>query len=181
MTVESYQQLSGALPRTSGVPARVQEQRAPVRAGAAERGGEHRGTNAALLALGRAIFGGYFVYNGVNHFANAEMMSGYAGSKGVPMPGAAVALTGAMLLAGGLSLLAGTRPKIGSALIGAFLLGVSPAMHRFWDIEDPQQRMQELVNFTKNMGLLGGALIAAAAPEPWPVSIDRALGAGSRG
>ena len=73
-----------------------------------------------------------------------------------------------MILAGGLSLLAGTRPKIGAGLIATFLLGVSPQMHAFWKEQDPETRMQEMVNFTKNMALVGASLLAFAHPEPWP-------------
>jgi uncharacterized membrane protein YphA (DoxX/SURF4 family) len=122
---------------------------------------------AALLA-GRVIFGGYFLYNGINHFLNRQMMADYARSKGVPAPETAVAASGLLILAGGLSILAGTQPKVGAALITTFLLGVSPQMHAFWKEQDPQQRMQEMVNFTKNMALVGASLLAAAHPEPWP-------------
>jgi hypothetical protein len=31
--------------------------------------------------------------------------------------------------------------------------------------------MGEQINFTKNLAMLGGALIAAAMPEPWPASV----------
>jgi hypothetical protein len=41
-------------------------------------------------------------------------------------------------------------------------------MHAFWKEQEPQQRMQEMVNFTKNMALVGACLLAAARPEPWP-------------
>ena len=44
----------------------------------------------SLFVLGRAIFGGYFLYNGINHFINESMMSQYAASKGVAAPDAAV-------------------------------------------------------------------------------------------
>lgn len=124
----------------------------------------------ALLA-GRAIFGGYFLYNALNHFTNHQMMTEYARSKGVPAPGAAVAGSGLLILTGGLSILTGAWPKIGAGLISTFLLGVSPMMHAFWKEEDAQQQMQEMVNFTKNMALVGASLLAAAHPEPWPVSV----------
>ena len=125
----------------------------------------------AALVLGRALFGGYFLYNSINHFRNRAMLSGYSGSKGVPYPDAAVVGSGTMLLLGGLSMLSGVRPKLGASLIGAFLLGVTPKMHDFWNVDDGQQRMGEQVNFLKNLGLLGGTLIAASMPEPWPASI----------
>jgi putative oxidoreductase len=122
---------------------------------------------AALIA-GRIIFGGYFLYNGVNHLLNRKMLADYARSKGTPAPDVAVLASGALILAGGLSILTGARPKIGSALISTFLMGVSPQMHAFWKEQNPQQRMHEMVNFTKNMALVGASLLAAAHPEPWP-------------
>jgi uncharacterized membrane protein YphA (DoxX/SURF4 family) len=125
---------------------------------------------AAHLA-GRAIFGGYFLYNGINHFKSRGMLAGYARSKNVPAADAAVIGSGLMLVAGGISLLAGMRPKLGSASVAGFLLGVSPMMHAYWNETDPQQRMNEMINFTKNMALVGGALLAAGHPEPWPASV----------
>ena len=130
------------------------------------------------LALGRLLFGGYFVYNGINHFQNAETMAGYAGSKGVPAAGLAVQASGAMILLGGLSLITGYRPKLGAGLITAFLAGVTPVMHAFWKSQDDQERMSEMVNFTKNVALIGGAALAAAIPEPWPAT---PAGASARG
>jgi len=99
------------------------------------------------------------------------MLEGYSTMKGVPYPEVAVPASGAMLVLGGLSVLAGMRPKLGASLIGAFLVGVTPKMHDFWNVADAQQRSGEQINFTKNLGLLGAALIAAAVPEPWPASV----------
>ena len=62
------------------------------------------------LLFGRAIFGGFFLYNGINHFLNREMMTGYSASKGVPYPEAAVAASGAMLVLGG-ALIAAAVPE----------------------------------------------------------------------
>jgi len=123
--------------------------------------------------LGRAVFGGYFLYNGINHFVQRRNLAGYAEMKGVPKPDLAVELSGAMMIAGGLSLLTGYRPKIGSALITAFLAGVSPQMHAFWKESDPQQRQGEMVNFMKNVALVGAALLAAGSRQPWPAAVGQ--------
>lgn len=125
-----------------------------------------------LFLLGRAIFGGYFLYNGINHFVNEEMMSQYAASKGTAAPDAAVTASGAMLVAGGLSVLAGLKPRQGLAAIVGFLIPVSLQMHRFWDEHDPQKRMGEMINFTKNMALVGAALMLMQLDHPWPASVD---------
>ena len=132
-----------------------------------------------FFLLGRAILGGFFAYNGINHFQNKEMMARYAGSKGIPAPAAeaAVQATGAMLLAGGLSILSGAKPKQGLATVIGFLIPVTLQMHRFWEAEDPQTRMNEMVHFSKNLALVGAALMLLQIPEPWPISIDEATAA----
>jgi putative oxidoreductase len=124
----------------------------------------------AALVAGRLIFGGYFLYSGIRHFTDREMMTGYAQSKGVTWPEVAVLGSGAMLMLGGVSLLTGVKPKVGAGLVAAFLAGVTPKMHDYWNVDDPNQRMNQMVNFTKNLGLLGGAAFAAAAREKWPHS-----------
>jgi uncharacterized membrane protein YphA (DoxX/SURF4 family) len=126
----------------------------------------------ALFLLGRAMFGGYFAWNGLNHFLNRGMMSQYAAAKGVTAPEKAVPASGAMILAGGVSVLVGVKPRQGLALIVGFLIPVSLQMHRFWEVDDPSQRMSEMVNFTKNMALVGAALALMQIDEPWPLSVD---------
>jgi putative oxidoreductase len=121
--------------------------------------------------IGRIIAGGYFIMGAFNHFKNLGMMKGYAQSKGTPAPAVAVAGTGVLLLLGGFSLLLGYQPIVGIVLLIVFLLGVSFNMHNFWSIEDPQMKMAEMVNFLKNMGLLGLLLMLAAIPRPWPLSL----------
>jgi putative oxidoreductase len=126
----------------------------------------------AIFLIGRAIFGGFFLYNGLNHLKNSQQMASYAGSKGVPAPEAAIHGTGGMLLAGGLSVIAGVKPREGLATLVAFLVPTTLQMHQFWKEQDPQQRMNELVNFSKNLALVGAALALMQIDEPWPASVD---------
>ena len=128
----------------------------------------------ALHVLGRAIFGGFFVYNGINHLTNSAGMGQYAAAKGVPAAEQAVQATGLMMLAGGFSIMAGLKPKQGLATIIAFLIPVSLQMHRFWDEQDPQARQAEMINFGKNIALIGAALTMMGIDEPWPASVDAA-------
>jgi putative oxidoreductase len=108
--------------------------------------------------LGRMVFGGFFIYNGINHFQNRASMTQYAQAKNIPQADTAVVGSGALLVFGGTSLALGLKPQWGAAAIVCFLAGVSPTMHDYWRIEDPGQRMNEQVNFSKNMALLGAAL-----------------------
>jgi len=125
-----------------------------------------------LFMLGRALFGGFFTYYGVNHFLNLGMMAQYAASKGVPSPELAVLVSGALLVVGGLSVLFGLWPQVGAACLGLFLVGVTPVMHNFWDMADPTLRMNEMAHFMKNVALLGGVLVTVGVLRPWPYSLE---------
>ena len=120
--------------------------------------------------IGRAIFGGYFIMSGINHFKQTKQMAQYAAAKKVPKPDLAVKATGAMMIVGGTSILLGIKPKLGTLAVLGFLAGVSPVMHDFWN-EQAEQRMNDMINFTKNMALAGGAMALMAVEEPWPASV----------
>ena len=61
-------------------------------------------------------------------------------------------------------------PKMGYFTDYDISAGRHTANARVLGIEHEEQRTQELVNFTKNIALIGGAAFAAAIPEPWPGS-----------
>jgi putative oxidoreductase len=126
--------------------------------------------NIAFI-IGRLIVGCFFLMNGFNHFAQLNMMTGYAKGKGVPAPALAVGGSGVLLFLGGLSVLLGYHPTIGAALLVIFLLGVSFGIHNFWTVQDQQARMGEMINFLKNMAILGLLLMTLAIPRPWAMSL----------
>ena len=131
----------------------------------------------ALFVVGRAIFGGFFAYSGINHLQHSARMTPYAAAKGVPAPEQAIQASGALLLAGGLSVMAGIKPRQGLLAIIAFLIPTSLQMHRFWEETDPQKHQAETINFMKNMALVGAALTMMQIKEPWPASVDAARAA----
>jgi putative oxidoreductase len=128
----------------------------------------------ASYLLGRMIFGGYFLYAGIHHIQESEAMAQYTASKGIPAPELAVKATGIALIAGGTSVLLGLKKEWGAAAIAGFLVGVSPLMHDFWKQEDPQRRQNEMINFGKNMALLGASLALMGMEKPRErLAVDR--------
>ncbi len=123
-----------------------------------------------LLLIGRIVFGGFFVFGGINHFMNLGMMSGYAGSKGTPAPTVAVVGSGAMVFVGGLSVVLGVLPVIGLILIILFLLPVSFIMHDFWAVPE-EQKMDQQIHFMKNMAMAGAALALMHGASSWPLAL----------
>jgi uncharacterized membrane protein YphA (DoxX/SURF4 family) len=124
----------------------------------------------SVFLLGRVIFGGFFLYNGINHFRQRQGMAQYTESKGVPNPDLAVTGSGVGMALGGASIILGVYPKLGTAAIAAFLATASPMMHDFWNA-DEASKQGEVINFSKNMALLGAALILMSVEEPWPASL----------
>lgn len=114
-----------------------------------------------LFLIGRILLGGYFVYNAIMHFKNLEGMTAYAKMKGVPFARLAVIVTGIMLLLGGLSIISGMFTIIGIGALILFLIPTTFMMHAFWKENDSQARMNEQINFTKNLALLGALMVIA--------------------
>jgi uncharacterized membrane protein YphA (DoxX/SURF4 family) len=127
-----------------------------------------------VYLLGRIILGGFFIMSGISHFQRAEMMAGYAASKGVPAAKLAVLATGVQLLAGGLLLLLGWQVWLGALILVLFLVPTALIMHNFWTAQEPQARMTETVQFMKNLAIAGALLMIMA--YSWGGSSALALG-----
>jgi uncharacterized membrane protein YphA (DoxX/SURF4 family) len=125
-----------------------------------------------LAFIGRVLFGLYWLYNALNHLVIApKALSQYAASKKVPAPTAMVYLSGLLLLVGAVTILLGIYIPLGVAALVLFLVPVTFWMHDFWNVQDPMQRMVEMVQFTKNLALIGATLLLLAIPEPWRWSL----------
>lgn len=133
------------------------------------------GNTVALYAflIGRVLYGGILAFMSKSHFTDLGSMAAYARSKGVPMPKASILISGLLLLFGGLSILTGAYTFIGCLGLLLFFIVVTPTMHDFWHMEDPQQYKAQQVNFLKNLALTGGILVfMAISNEVWPVAFN---------
>jgi uncharacterized membrane protein YphA (DoxX/SURF4 family) len=68
-------------------------------------------------------------------------------------------------------MLLGVYAPIGIVLLIVFLLGVSVQMHSFWKEDDAQMKQIDMINFTKNMALIGALLMFLLLPRPWPMTL----------
>ena len=126
---------------------------------------------AVAFLLGRIILGVFYLMNAMNHFTKTEMMTGYAAYKGVPSPKLGVLASGVMMALGGLSFITGILPTLGVAIVVIFLLPASFMVHNFWAVEDETAKMGDMINFMKNMALIGSSLMFLAIDQPWPLSL----------
>lgn len=128
-------------------------------------------TGAARYAVpvGRTLFGLLFVLAAPGHFSSDTIAM--AAAQGVPLASLAVPLSGVIAALGGLGVALGYRTRISAALLVAFLVPVTLAMHPFWAVTDPTMAMIHRVMFLKNVALVGGALLIAYFGAG-PLSLD---------
>jgi putative oxidoreductase len=139
--------------------------------GPMEIAGENMLTGLIAVA-GRALFAFIFISASPRLFQSGAINA--AAQHGVPLAQILVPVAGVMAGLGGLSILLGYRAKIGAWLIAIFLLVVTPIMHNFWAIADPALAQAQMVNFVKNVAMLGGALlITQFGAGPWSLDARR--------
>jgi putative oxidoreductase len=125
--------------------------------------------------VGRIIVGIFYLYNGINHFIRFGALTEYAKFKGVPLPEVGVAVSGLLLLVAAVTIILGIFPEVGVVSLILFFLPVTFMMHNFWAVPQEQQ-MAQIVNFSKNMALLGSALMFLGIKKPWAFSLGKKKG-----
>lgn len=135
-----------------------------------------------VRSAARALLSGIFVMSGARAVANPEPFVTRAKTvtdRVGPLaerinprlpsdPEALVRLNGAVQVAAGLMLATGRFPRPAAAALAGTLVPTTLAGHPFWSEHDPALRAQHQNQFLKNLGLLGGLLLAAADTQGRP-------------
>ena len=112
-------------------------------------------------------------------FAAAGRVLDFAGtardmaSRGLPFPQVLLAAAIAMEIGGALLVLAGFHARLGALLLILFLVPTTFVFHNFWASQGPQ-RIADLLQFLKNLAILGGLLLVGAyGGGPWSLDVMR--------
>jgi putative oxidoreductase len=128
--------------------------------------------------LARPLLASIFVVGGWDAFWNpagkakkaeavTEPLAEKAGVNGLDTE-TFVRVNGAVQICAGILLAAGKFRRLAAlALIGS-IVPTTYAGHRFWEESDPTTRNQQKIHFLKNVGLLGGLILAAFDTEGEP-------------
>ncbi len=133
-----------------------------------------------IRRLARPLLATIFIYGGTQALRYAEahakaaepvlrkvvgekdQSTGEGGPETLPTdPVTLVRIDAGIKIGAGLALAAGRFPRLAATLLAGSLIPTTLAGHRFWEIEDPQQRADQQIQFLKNTSLLGGLAIAA--------------------
>jgi putative oxidoreductase len=107
--------------------------------------------------------------SGPNHFSQQTIA--FAGAAHVPLASLAVPLSGIIALLGGFSIALGYKAKWGAWLLVLFLVPVTLMLHNFWAVPDKMMAQMQMIMFTKNVALLGTALMISYFGSG-PLSLD---------
>ncbi len=89
----------------------------------------------------------------------------------LPLPDEAhqlVKINAVVHIVAGVLLAVGRLPRLASAALAASLVPTTLAGHRFWEEGDAVQRAQQQIHFLKNLGLLGGLILAMVDTQGAP-------------
>ena len=111
-----------------------------------------------LFRLGRALFGGILAFMALDNLRNLDERIGYAEANGAPAPDLSVPGVSLALLLGSVGVALWRLPSLAASAVAGFFVSITPVMHDFWTLEDPEQKQQQLIHFMKNTALLGAAL-----------------------
>ncbi|HEU5152135.1 MAG TPA: DoxX family membrane protein [Iamia sp.] len=87
-------------------------------------------------------------------------------------------VNGGVMVGAGLLFAIGKLPRLSAAALAATLVPTTLAGHRFWEIDDEEERAAQQIHFMKNVALLGGLALAAIDTEGRPGVAWRARHAG---
>lgn len=114
-----------------------------------------------IILIGRILFVIFPAYvSGYSfHIKASKMAEGYAQSVGFPIPGLAGWPSGVWLVLGSASIALGIWPDVGALMIAAFVIPAAWYFHRFWEVEDPNQKQFQTMFFYRNVMIFAACLI----------------------
>lgn len=121
--------------------------------------------------VGRALLAFLFLQSGWLKMFEFGKTAATMAAKGVPMAEAALVVTIAILLGGGLMLLLGWHARWAALVLFVWMAPITLIYHAFWAVE-PAQFSNQANHFLKNLALTG-ALLMIVGMGSGPLSLDR--------
>lgn len=128
--------------------------------------------------VGRIILGLYFLAAGAGKvFAPSLPVDQIAHmtASGVPAAELMFVLAGACETTAGICMVFGLHTRLVAALLAAFCVVASMALHAFWSMPEGHEKLVQMLMFMKNMSTMAG-LLAFTGFGSGPLSMDRYFG-----
>lgn len=107
-----------------------------------------------LIVVFPAYISGYLF-----HLRNPKAAEGYATAFGFPIVALSGIPAGVWLVAASASIALGIWPDVGALMLAVFVVPAAFYFHRFWALQDPDQRQAQTQLFFRNVILFAACLI----------------------
>ncbi len=114
-----------------------------------------------LMMAGRVLLSLIFILSGVSKIMDWSGTAQLLAAQGLPLVPLLLGAATVIEIAGGLALLLGWNARWGAWLLFLYLIPTTLIFHNFWALTGADQQTQ-LVNFLKNLSIMGGLLLVAA-------------------
>lgn len=111
-----------------------------------------------IKTLSHGLLSSMFIVGGFGTFANPDYRAQKAERAGVPAARQAAILNGATMVVAGTALALDFAPKLAAVILVASLIPTTYVGHSFWEEDNPGNRTNQRIHFTKNLAMLGGLL-----------------------
>jgi putative oxidoreductase len=123
--------------------------------------------------VGRFFLAAIFLVSGFAKLTDSTGTVAHMTAAGVPAASTLVWIAGVAEVLGGLSLATGLLARVGALGLIAFTALATWYFHAFWNLEGAE-RLPQMVNFMKNLAIVGGLLLLVAH-GPGRYSLDYRL------
>ena len=134
---------------------------------------ERRTADSLLLLLSRILLAVVFLPSGFSKLAGFTGFASTLASHGLPFPAAWAAAAVAAEAGGSLLVLVGLGTRYAALVLALFAVAAAVIGHPFW-AATAAEHQQQLINFMKNVAIVGGFLALAVA-GPGAISLDARL------
>ena len=113
-----------------------------------------------VILLARLLLMTLFLITGWEKLTNFSGTAKYMASVGAPVPAFSAAVAVVMEFGVGIALILGVFTRPLALLLGVFTLATALMGHRYWTLQGAE-RHANLLNFYKNLSIMGGLLLLA--------------------
>lgn len=116
----------------------------------------------ALNLIGRIFLALLFLTSGAAKIMDYQGVGQYMASANMPMIQIALPIAIAMEIGGALGLILGFQTRLAALVLVVYTVVATWFFHNFWALSGQEAQMQ-MIQFTKNLALIGGLLVVMAA------------------
>lgn len=118
-----------------------------------------------IRLAGHLLLSSIFIARGADSFLEPGGRVNVVANAGLPAPQQSVVLNGAAMVVGGTALALGFAPKLAAIILLGALVPTTLVGHAFWKEEEQAKLQNQLTQFYKNLGLIGGLLLVLAEKD----------------